>query len=161
MTTSLDLNRNAFVYAQHLDNKGGFDFWRSQFSEMLFEQLTPNDIRLPLMHSCVDEIINFGCHWPTKSEFFLCQIMKSGKCLITIKPITLDIDGRKSPVLIIFDAFGPSRKNIAKTLQNIPRILDRQTDPIAMGDIEKFCRIFRWPAWILYIRTHILRIFND
>lgn len=153
----LDLSRDAFIYAQALGNEGDVDFWCVRIGEMAFEKLPLTDKNLPSVRACLDEMVSSGHHWPMGSGALVCQVRLSGVCVVTIKPMTLDIDGRISPVLMLFNAFGPDRRNAAKALKTIPDVLGRQLSQAVMDDINKLQRLLRWPAWLIFIRIIFTR----
>jgi hypothetical protein len=121
----LDLSRHTYLYAQALDNKGDPEYWRAHEAGTAFDRLTLDDSRLPLIRDFLDELTVTGCHWRIGDEGLDCRVSWKGACVITIHPETRDVDGRISPVLLLFNALGHGRSQAASALNKLEALTGR------------------------------------
>lgn len=156
MTTFLDLKRNAFIYTQDLDNKGGTECWCISDSGMKFDRLNVFDQRTPVICEYLDEMNIYGRHLSLGSESFNCQVRWSGIFTVTIKPKTLDVNGRFSPVVVIFSLLSANRCQAATAIDAIPKILGRQLGQTTLKDVAILRRNLKWPSLLLWFSSILL-----
>lgn len=151
MTSKLDLRYEAYLYAQDLNNEGGVAYCRVSDGGAVGEQLVRPDQRLPHVRQLLDEIQNAGRAWAVSSNALSCRVSLTGDCVITVRPVTLDAGGRVSPVLLLFNALGPSRKLGAAALTAVPTYLNRQLDQPTLEAVARLKQLLALPRWILFL----------
>lgn len=151
MTARLDLGREAYLYAQDLNNKGGVTYCRVSEGGAVGEQLVRPDPRLPRVRQWLDQILSVGRVWSVGGSALMCRVSFSGECVITVRPLTLDVDGRVSPVLLLFNALGPSRQLGAAALAAVPTLMNRQFDSASLAAIAQLKRLLGLPRWFLFL----------
>lgn len=151
MTAKLDLEREAYLYAQDLNNEGGVAYCRVSEGGAVGEHLIRPDPRLPRVRQLLDEILGVGRVWAVGGPALMCRVSLSGECVITARPLTLDVDGRVSPVLLLFNALGPSRQLGAAALAAVPTLMNRQLDPPSLEGITQLKRLLGLPRWVLFL----------
>lgn len=156
MTSVLDLKRSAYIYAQDLDNKGGTEYWCISDSGTKFDRLTVSDQRTSVICKYLDEVNIYGRHLSLGSESFNCQVRWSGIFIVTIKPKTLDVNGRLSPVVVIFSLFSADRHQAAAALDAIPKMLGRELGQTTLKDIAIFRRNLKRPSLLLWLSSILL-----
>lgn len=156
MTTVLDLKRSAFIYAQDLDNKGGTEYWCISESGTKFDRLKVSDQRTSVICEYLDEMNIHGRHLSLGSESFNCQVRWSGIFTVTIKPKTLDVNGRLSPVVVIFSLLSANRHQAAAALDAIPKMLGRELGQTTLKDIAILRKNLKWPSLLLWFSSILL-----
>ncbi|WP_375184691.1 hypothetical protein [Aquabacterium sp.] len=163
MTSKLDLRREAYLYAQDLNNEGGVAYCRVSEGGAVGEHLVRPDPRLPHVRQLLDEIQSVGRAWAVGGNSLSCRVTLRGDCVIAVRPVTLDADGRVSPVLLLFNALGASRKLGAAALEAVPTYLNRLLDQPTQEDLGRLKQLLALPRWILFL--HIVfqskRAFHD
>lgn len=163
MTSKLDLRREAYLYAQDLNNEGGVAYCRVSESGAVGEHLVRPDQRMPHVRRLLDEIQSTGRVWAVGGNSLSCRVTLSGDCVIAVRPVTLDADGRVSPVLLLFNALGASRKLGAVALDAVPTFLNRQLDQPTQEALVRLKQLLVLPRWILFLHIvfHSKRAFHD
>jgi hypothetical protein len=156
MTTVLDLKRNAFIYAQDLDNKGGTEYWCISDSGTKFDRLKISDQRTSLISQNLDEMNIYGRYLSLGIKSFECKVRWSGTCTVTIRPNTLDANGRLSPVIVILSLLSADRHQATAALEAIPKILGRELGQKTLKDIVTFRRILKFPSLLLFFSIILL-----
>jgi hypothetical protein len=148
----LDLSRNAYMFAQALDNSGEFEYWIVSRHGEHFDKLEPTDQRLRLIRKQIDEAAStFKRKLPFEGQELDCRASLSGAGVITIRPTTLDIDGRASPVLMLFNLYGDMRGQVAVALRTILDAMGRELTQSASLEIDKLDRMLKWPRPLLFL----------
>lgn len=151
MTSKLDLRYEAYLYAQDLNNEGGVAYCRISGGGAVGERLVMPDQRLPHVRQLLDEIQNAGRAWAVGGNALSCRISLTGDCVITVRPVTLDANGRVSPVLLLFNALGPSRRLGAAALTAVPTCLNRQLDQSTLQGLARLKQLLALPRWIIFL----------
>jgi len=155
MIAMLDLSREAYFYAQALDNQGGTEYWRITEGGTVSEKLLPEDPSLSAVRSLIDTVQSHGRVWHIAHSGLPCRLINGGNCVLTVTPETRDSGGRLSPVLLLFNALGPSRQQAAVAFMSIPSTMEREVS----NDYEKIARhlkrIIALPRWIIYLHMAI------
>lgn len=150
MTAKVDLGREAYLYAQDLDNDGGTEYWRVGDGGEISERLLPSDARLLDVRSRLDGLQQAGRSWSLSGRL-ACRVNLHGDCVITIEPRTLDVDGRVSPVLLLFNALAPVRHQATAVLAGIPLLMERALTDEDMAAIASLKGALAWPRWIIFL----------
>eukprot|EP01032_Pedospumella_encystans_P008637 gene8637-10228_t len=79
------------------------------------------------------------------------QRRKNGNFIITVKPATLDVAGRISPVLLIFKNLSALQNLGGLAFAAIEHNLDRQLPDSAKHDLKKLVKILAKPAWMIVV----------
>jgi hypothetical protein len=163
MTSKIDLRHEAYLYAQDLNNEGGVAYCRISEGGAVGEQLVRPDPRLPHLRRLLDEIQNAGRAWAIGGTALSCRVTLTGECVIKVLPVTLDVDGRVSPVLLLFNALGPSRELGATALAALPTYMNRQLDQPSLAALGRLKPLLALPRWILFLHIffHSKRAIND
>lgn len=163
MTSKLDLNAGAILYAQALDNKGSAEYWSLEDYLKPPIRLTLFDPRLQAIRDLLDDIQSNGRVWGCGSHTVTVKFRYSGECVIMIKPLTRDIGGRVSPVLVLLNALGGGRKLGAEALFSIERHLKRELACDGKAEIRKLSKILRRSRFLILLHMIIFskRIKND
>lgn len=151
MTSKLDLRHEAYLYAQDLNNAGGVAYCRVSEGGAVGEHLVRPDPRLPLVRNLLDKIRGAGRAWAVGSTALSCRVTFTGDCVITVRPVTLDADGRVSPVLLLFNTLGPSRKLGSVALTAVPTYLNRELDQPTQEALARLKQLLALPRWILIL----------
>lgn len=157
MTLKLDLRREAYFYAQDLDNEGGVRYFRTTDNDAPIEQVDSSDQRLPQVRRLLDEIQNRGRAWAVAGNPLPCRVSFSGDCVVEVHPVTLDSAGRVSPVLLLFNALSQSRSLGTTALTSVATRLNRTLDKQTLDALGQLKRLLALPRWIIFL--HI--IFNS
>lgn len=150
----LDLSQHAFIYAQALDNEGNPEYWLVRDDGSAFDRLTLSDARLPAIRRYIDELMATGRVWSSGSEGLECRVSWSGVCVISIKPLTRDADGRLSPVLLLFNVLGRKRVQGTIALASIQSVMGRELVSADVKHIAELKKFLQWPR--LLILLHIV-----
>lgn len=134
----LDLKNNSYLYAQALDNSGDTQFWSVNNLDGSWSLIRNNDIQIPQLQYALDLITTTGrCY--AQSDNLSCYATFSGPALIKLSPATLDVDGRISPILLLFDIFSEHRGG---TLASLPHQLTYMSRELSPSGREQFSNLF-------------------
>lgn len=148
----LDLSTDAYMFAQALDNSGEPEYWIIRQCGTQFDKLEATDRRLRLVRAKIDETLALQRQPTHPSRELECQATLSGIGVITVRPTTLDVHGRISPVLMLLNVYSDMRHHAAVTLRAIPRVTGRELSQNAAKEIEKVQRTLNWPRLFLFLR---------
>jgi hypothetical protein len=154
MTAEIDTSHEFYLYAQNLDNTGGTEYWRVTSGGATCELLLPSDARLPEVRSRLDDLQQVGRSWSI-GGVLPCRVNFHGDCVITIQPTTLDVDGRVSPVLLLFNALAPERQKATAIMEHIPNLMKRGLTDEDLAAIVGLNNALGWPRWILLIHLFL------
>lgn len=155
MTAKIDLARAVYGYAQVLDNLGASEYWCVADCDLAPELLQPNDQRTQAISSAIDRLQATGRSWSIAGGSVTCRVTWSGDCVITIRPLTLDVDNRVSPLLLLCNVFAPKPMRIACACECIPVHMRRE---LADDDHKALSRLgskLRWPNWLLFLHLFL------
>jgi hypothetical protein len=158
--SSLDLPNCAYFFAQALDNGGGAEYWRISDQGARYDKLGMTDPKLALIRKNIDEVAMLRAFYFFKSETLDVRMSFSGLGLISIRPSTLDIDGRVSPVLMIFNVNGDLRNHVATVVNGILGQMGRDLSRGSVADVEKLQRILNLPRPVLLFTLFLSKIWN-
>lgn len=148
----LDLRRELYLFAQALDNSGDTDYWAVDSRSGHSEKLAPNDPRRRAIRVTLDSVSVGARRFPNCGFEIDGKSLLSGECFLTIKPVTLDADGRVSPVVLLFSVLGRSRTQAANALQKVPDLMGRTLSQVTIEEIARLERMLRLPRFILLPR---------
>ncbi|WP_152546573.1 hypothetical protein [Janthinobacterium lividum] len=158
--SSLDLPNCAYFFAQTLDNSGEAEYWGGSDQGGRYDKLGMADPKLTLIRKHIDEAAMFGKFIFFKSEMLDVRMSFSGLGLISVRPSTLDIDGRISPVLMIFNVRGDLRNHVATVMKEILGQMGRDLSRGSLADVEKLQRILNFPRPVLFFTLFLSKIWN-
>lgn len=163
MIAMLDLHCETYIYAQNLDNLGGTEYWRITKNGSISEKLLPNAPSLSAIRSQIDIVQSEGKLWQIGDNHLICRIIRGGNCVLMATPETKDCDGRHSPVLVLFNALGPSRQQAAIALMSIPSLMGREMWPNYKNTVNRLRLLTSLPRWItsLHITIFSRKVNND
>lgn len=156
----LDLFREVYIFAQTLDNAGDTEYWIGPDSSGRYDKLPTGDTRLREIRAKLDSICGTPQHFPVRALDIDGKTSITGECVITIRPQTLDVNGRVSPVLVLFNVLGSSRQQAASALLHIPNLLGRTFSQAAVAEIESLQRLFRQPWYVLLPRLLFAKLWT-
>lgn len=151
----LDLSRYSYFFAQSLDNKGNPEYWCLRHDEGKWERMDLSDPRLAEVRRRIDDLMEKGRSYNFGATSIDFRFRLSGVGVVTLRPITRDISGRVSPVLMLFCALGPGRAKAALALSGIPQLMGRNLDDVTIDDIYCFKRAMKWPRCALFFRISL------
>lgn len=151
MTAVVDLSREAYLYAQDLDNLGGTEYWRVTAGGTTCERLLPTDPRLPAVRGRLDVLESMGRGWLIGGSDLPCRVDVRGDCVLTVRPLTRDMHGRISPVLLLFNALSPEREQAAEAVAAIPELMGRELAPQHLTSSVRIKRVLSWPRFLLLL----------
>ena len=154
----LDLSKTAYFYAQALDNSGDVAYWKVDDGGVIFQQIDSDHTHL--LREKIDHSINFGQQLFSHGDYLECRATWNGEGVITIKPLTLDINGRISPVLLLLNIYGESRSNAAAMLRYIPELTGRKLSEAALDEIKKLQRLLNLPRLLLLLVLLLSKLRN-
>lgn len=111
----LNLSEDVFLYSQNLDNEGGTIYWKISISDNKEEVLTDDCILGEIRHS-IDYLTGLN-------KF---RLKNFGEILIVIEPMTLDVNDRASPVVVLCNVLYLGKDNIDKIFELIEGNLKRE-----------------------------------
>lgn len=154
----LDLLRHVYFYTQSLENDGETEYWIASNDASRFDRFPYGDARGALIRSKIDTLSQSTCRFPMQGPFLQGQATLLGDCQLTLSPITLDVDGRFSPVIVLFNVFGASRRHAARTLRKVPVFMGRELNEAALDGIDKLQEILALPRPVLLFRLLVARV---
>lgn len=157
---SLDLSNCAYFFAQALDNSGEAEYWSVSNQGARYDQLDMTDPRLILVRENIDAASMLEKFYFFNSEIMDVRMSLAGLGLISIRPSTLDINGRLSPVLMIFNINGAIRSHVAATLNGILAQMGRDLPQVATPDVEKFQKMLNLSRPVLFFTLFLSKIWN-
>ncbi len=152
----IDLAKYTYLFAQALDNESDPEYWQVSNKSGSFKRMALSDSRLPAIRTYIDNLTATGRSWRLNPPAIECHIYCTGAGLITIRPSNHDIDGRISPVLILFCAFSPNRRTIPSSLRSIPQIMNRHLTQKSKAGIDTFQKTIERPRLILFLKLIFL-----
>jgi hypothetical protein len=150
MSVLIDLSRDAYVFAQALDNSGETEYWIVSDRGERYDKLEPTDQRLWFIREQIDEASASKRQLPLQGRELDFRANLSGVGVLTIKPTTLDVDGRISPVLMLFNLYGGMRGQTLAALRAILTVMGRELSQSASSEIDKLHRMLNWPRPVLF-----------
>lgn len=156
----LDLLREVYIFAQTLDNAGATEYWVMPDRSGRYEKLTASDSRLREIRAKLDLASAGTRHFPVRALDIDGKTSLTGECVITIRPLTLDVDGRVSPVLVLFNVLGSSRQQAAAALLHIPHLLGRTFSQAADEEIDRLQHLLRQPWFVLLPRLFFAKLWT-
>lgn len=153
----LDLSNDVYIYAQSLDNSGDVEYWRAR------ERLSPGDPALDAVRRVIDATIEQGAKIRSIPGELECWATTGGPCIIQLYPKTLDVDGRVSPVILLFNIYGKNRSGVGLLIKSVPQVTGRQLRETTFLAIEGVLRVVRWPAFLtkLYVLFKKFGVLHD
>jgi hypothetical protein len=154
MTSLLRAESSAFIYAQTLDNSGDSEYWRFDVGSLGAQRI---DLRDPKRKAVRDVLDTVQAEATARliGVDLLYRRQRSGAYVITVKPVTLDKDGRISPVLVVFPDLKVMRLLGQRTLLTIESDLGRHFSEQTRHGIDRFSRILTWPLYLVRIYLFI------
>lgn len=153
MTARLKLAHEIYLYAQDLDNLGGTEYWRLTAGGSVRERLLSTDPRLSAVRDHLDELGTSGREWLIGGAELPCRVNSRGDCVLTLRPLTLDVNGRISPVLLLFNALAPGRGQAVKAIEALPALMGRELAQPQLVRAAQLKRSLGWPA--VFLCLHI------
>lgn len=151
----LSLDRFFYFYSQSLDNSGDTEYWRCSGSKV-FERLCSGDYLLSKIRVCIDEVMVNGEELYSEGSFFKCLIDKSGRIAVAVVyPDVLDADGRRSPVLVVFDPLGLQRRFFFEVVSNIPEVTGRKLGLEALNGASELSKQLNGCWTVLFLKIFI------
>lgn len=150
----LDLCHHAYLYAQALDNQGDPEYWQAGHAGAALDRLALGDERLPLIRRLIDDLASIGRRWSIGTGRLDCRVNCKGECVITIHPVTRDVDGRISPVLVLFNALGPRRLQAVTALSELEGHMGRSLSSVDRAEIEQLKKLLLRPR--ICLAFHIM-----
>lgn len=154
----LDLSSNAYLYAQALDNSGNTEYWVLEDSGAKLEKLEPHDLRLRLLRATIDATRAATRCFSSSSGDIEGRAQLSGDCVIAIRPVTLDVDGRVSPVLLVTNIYGEARMQVTTAIRAIPDVLGRGLSAHTNAEIKKLERELSRRPWVQLFRLFVAKL---
>lgn len=163
MTANLNFEREAYIYAQTLENNGQSEYWLVSRESGKINKIKESDILILDIQSGIDFVYALRQRWTTTETKFDCRISLNGLCTITIHPLTLDVDGRISPVVLLFNVLGPFRHRGLLALTEIQYTLNRKFSESDISNLTHLMRILRWPSFFIFLHIvfHRQKASND
>ena len=155
MTANFDLSREVYLYAQALDNQGSSEYWRVSEGGPNFELLPQDDERLVAIRDAIDRLQATGRSWSIAAGNLACYVTWRGDCVITIRPLTHDVAGRVSPVLLLLNVLAPSRSLGTQAWAGIPTYMQRELLPDDQTSLARLAKILSWPRWVLFLHIFL------
>jgi len=153
MILSSRIKNKVYIYTQDLDNAGGTKYWsKSKFNSL--NTLSSMSDEAEYMLRLIDELSVNGRKWQINDIEIDCDVKFNGDCLITIKPNTLDLSGRTSPILILFNVLSFSKKVGVILLPQVDRVVGRklsEQDKMQSENLALFLQSCNF-----YLFSHIL-----
>jgi len=144
---------SVFTYSQDLDNKGGSEYWMLEQHSGYIQKLTDSDSRRRDIRNCIDELTGFGKYWFVNEFDINCRLRFSGECIIKLLPVSCDVSGRVSPVVVFFNIFELQAENLSRIVFLIERKLGRKLSEKSMEGMNKLEKYLSWPRWFLFLNV--------
>jgi hypothetical protein len=146
-----NLLRDTYLYGQALDNSGDAEYWCIQDFGYRYDRLETGDSRSGLIRKKIDEVMARGRILSLETEEIECRASLTGSCVVTIRPETTDVDGRVSPVLMLFNIYSGKRSEAVAPLHAIPDLMGRQLGYKALKGLGKLQKILGWPRLVIFL----------
>lgn len=162
MIVKSDIAGEVYVYTQALDNNGSSEYLLIENPNKV-ESLDTSGSIAAMVRDFIDKLHQYGRVWEVKGNTLDCRINLKGECLITLRPLTLDVSGRISPVLIAINVLALDRSCAKSTLSGLSHVVGRnlsEEDTLAISHIEKLLNLPRWKIF-LNILFHSRRPSHD
>jgi hypothetical protein len=143
---------SAYLYVQNLDNSGDTLCWRSRALGEYQELDYGDPQRGAVLHS-LDYLQHNGRQWSVGYGGVDCRVTYRGDCLIKINPLTRDVSGRAAPVILLFNAFGERRKNVARMLFDCEALMQRELSAEHRVAIGHFDKVMNWPVFLIMLHV--------
>jgi hypothetical protein len=162
MTSALKIESGAYLYGQALDNEGGVDY-RSILPERVSAQcIDPSDPSLMALRGFIDYLHNairprrFG-------RTLVYRFQAPSTIVVTVKPLSLDVNGRISPVLVLLQSWQAFSEISGRAFLAIESDMGRQLSTYAKSDISRFAKVLALPRWLVRPCLYLLssRIKHD
>lgn len=143
---------DVFMYAQALDNSGETEYWRN------YTRVAGSEPESAALRQVIDRVFGSGrkaYQGKHGSEYWLGD---NGWSIIKAYPETLDLGGRVSPVLIVFNGKSVKRKNVS--VSDVCRALSagRRISECSLVELEKMVSFARLPLWVVRLFAFFLRV---
>ena len=154
MTSLLENECHAYIYAQALDNGGDTEYLWLSSNERSTINIDFSDSKAIFVRTTIDAAnAETTPRCIGKSIFY--QRRKNGNFIITVMPATLDVAGRISPVLLIFKNLSALQNLGELAFAAIERSLARQLPDSAKRDVKRLVKIWAKPAWLVRIILYL------
>lgn len=150
MTSLLSAESSAFIYAQALDNSGDSEYWRFDVGSFGAQRIDLKDTKRKAVRDVLDTVQAEATARLIGVDL-LYKRQRSGAYTVTVKPLTLDKDGRISPVLVVFPNLKVMRLVGQAALLSIESDLGRRISEQTRNDIDRFSRVLTWPLCLVRI----------
>ncbi|MYM65701.1 hypothetical protein GTP45_02490 [Pseudoduganella sp. FT55W] len=146
----LDLSRSIYLYGQALDNSGDVEYWCTQDGGHRHDKLESTDGRLRGIRHVIDEVLSTGRLLPISTTEFECRATLDGSCVVVVRPVTKDADGRVSPVLMLFSLYSGGRHSAIASLRAIPAFMGRELSIETGKQFPHLGRLLNWPRPLIF-----------
>lgn len=151
MIDKIDLSREVYVFCQDLNNLGGSEYWRLTESGLNRELLRSVDLRLPFIQERIDSLQSSGKLWLIGWGGTQARVDELGDCVLSIAPLTLDVFGRVSPVLILFNVLAEERKQGVAIFSMIESLIGRELSSKTIANGRYLKRILGLPKIFVFL----------
>lgn len=151
MIASFNLSRQAYLYAQTLDNQGASEYWSISLDGTGIEPVLSSDPRTVLVRDALDTLQANGRSLPLTTKAITCRVMWDGNCVVTIRPLTRDVHGRVSPVLFLCNILGSRRASIMEAWESIASVTGRQFNKHDRAELTCLASRLQRPRWIVFL----------
>lgn len=156
MTSLLRSEAGAFLYAQALDNEGDPEYWWLPTGGASPERIDLADERAVAVRELIDDVQANSIPRQLRGGLYYRR-QKPGAFVITVKPETLDADGRVSPVLAVFPDFNALRDMGERAVQSIEIDLGRRLSVPTRHAIARLSKVLVKPPCLarafLYLQS--------
>lgn len=149
-----------YAYAQALSNDGGSEYWAIRAHGRQFDEITGQSEIAHSVRKKIDEAFAASIIYLGAAEQIECRVSSEGTALVLLRPTTFDVDGRISPIIIVFNAFSDIRKDVATVARALPDVMGRNLDKSAFREIDRLERYLRLPHVVLWLLVHLKKLWN-
>lgn len=152
----------AFIYAQALDNSGDSEYLLCRSGSAIPERIDGADSRTRSVREVIDAV-HAVASARRIGDGLLYRRQQGGAFVLTVKPVTLDVTGRISPVVVVFPDMRTFQQVGQKSLWAIQSVMGRQLAGQTCQDIFLLKKIFSMPLFLAWIILYFFssKVEND
>ncbi|AXV65919.1 hypothetical protein D0907_11890 [Pseudoalteromonas lipolytica] len=150
MISPTNLLDRTYVYSQSLDNSGRTDCWVLSENEE-YKRIDTSKQNMSHLLDTIDQARSKGRRWSIGNKSIVFYVLLNGACVVRVKPLTLDVNGRLSYVQIVTNFRSKNRIAAADTLGKLAEITGRVTDGSEVKVAARCKKILKLPLWLIIV----------
>lgn len=151
--------QHVVVYAQSLDNSGAVEAFAYRPASGAFEDLSakPRDRQFLQL---LDELLAGPVLWQSRRADSKFYANTQGDCVLMVQPLELDASGRVAPILLVFNAWSPSRHMLVAVTEKLHHVMHRHFDARTHADVLRMHHLLQQPVWAVRLRLWWMRLWS-